>query len=99
MLENYFFIQLLGWVACGSFVGEFKRASIREEKLNTPSMLAGGFLSYIAGYALYLASSQREISLLLAGFIAYQDEEFINNAAKRALKLYLDNGRDQNGKR
>ncbi len=98
---DIFFIQLFGMVGAGSFIGEFQRsitASDYTVRMFSANFMTSAFLSYLTAYAFYSLTGAREFTLIGAGLLAYQDEEFVAKAGRRFLKGIIKNGGgDENG--
>ncbi len=82
IVENLFFFQIVGITSAGGMLGELVRHYTADP---TPAFLwgrflvkvfASTFLSTLAGYALYLWIERKGISLMVAGFLSYKDEEY-----------------------
>jgi hypothetical protein len=94
-LETLYLLQLLGAVAVGGFVGEFFRTSQSSTvtfRIFIANFLAGSFVSFLMGYVVYLATKQRQISILIAALISYQDEDFIARLARTMIRHWIGGG-------
>ena len=94
-LQTLYLLQLLGAVSIGGFVGEFFRTSqntVVSTRLFLANFLAGVFVSFLMGYVIYLSTNQRQISILIAALISYQDEKFISRLARRMIANWIDEG-------
>lgn len=93
--NQLFLLQLLGAVGCGGFVGEFYRASTNVDvnlKTFMANFLAGSFLSFILAYLMFLATEQRQMSLLVGAIFSYQEEKFISGFVRNIIRLWLNEG-------
>lgn len=93
--NQLFLLQLLGAVTCGGFVGEFHRASTSANlnlKIFMANFLAGSFLSFILAYLMYLATEQRQISIVVGAIFSYQEEKFISRFARNIIRFWLNEG-------
>lgn len=82
--EGIYIFQLICAVCAGGFIGEFNRTSASPVSLRIfiAHFMAGSFLSFIIAYLVYNYSKNKIVSLSLGGFLSYQDERYINKAAK-----------------
>ncbi len=97
---DIFFFQLFGMVGAGSFIGEFHRSiSISDYtcRMFFGNFLTSAFLSYLIAYAFYSLTGAKEFTLIGAGLLSFQDEEFISKAGRRFLKNIMKNGGDEDG--
>ncbi len=98
LIENLFFIQLVGCVSCGGFIGEYYRkvTAAPEDNLNLKlfiaHFLAGSFLAFVVAYAVYLTSKQKELSLILGALLSYQDEQRLNKITRSIISEHLGKG-------
>ena len=93
-INDLYLVQLLGCVSCGGFIGEFYRsvtADSLELKRFLACFLSGSFLSFFIAYAFYLASNQRELTMILGALLSYQDERFLSRITARILKDHFSN--------
>jgi len=90
-----FFLQLIIVVALGGFAGEYYRMMRFEELSNRMFManvLAGGFLSFLIGYAIYTLYNNEKLAIILSGLISYQDVDNIQQITKNLIKTILKGG-------
>lgn len=91
--EMTWLAQAIGVIGVGSFVGEYYRNSLVGFTYTTAqftaSYLAGAFLSLLLAYTVYYYSDNRPISLIIGGFVAYQDEKFISQFVREFLHKWL----------
>ena len=93
--HTLYLLQLLGAVSAGGFVGEFFRTSRNTDitaRIFLANFLAGAFLSFLIAYVIYLATRQREISILLGALLSYQEERFISQAARKLVLHWIQEG-------
>lgn len=94
-LETLYLLQLLGAVAVGGFVGEFFRtsqSSATSIRIFIANFLAGSFVSFLMGYVIYIATRQRQISIIIGALISYQDEQFIARLARNMIRHWINGG-------
>ena len=90
---SYLFIfQLLGVIGAGGFIGEFYRVTYSGGSIDRffiANYLAGSFLSFMISYGIYLLINNKNLSLVLAGILAYQDEKYLTKISHRFLKDFI----------
>ena len=86
-----FFHLLILMTGVGGFLGEAYRLPTNMKLVSTKfaiSVLAGSFLAFLAGWAWYERTGNRNISLILSGLISFQD---IEKLAKASRSIILKN--------
>ena len=90
---DLFFIQLIGMTAVGGFAGEWWRSQSCSNAVAMSrflaNVLAGGFLSFLSGWALYERMDSPGPPLITAGLIAFQSVENIMKTTKKLVLSHL----------
>ena len=80
-----FFHLLTLMVGVGGFLGEAYRLPTNMRLMSgrfAISVLAGGFLAFLAGWAWYERTGNRNVSLILSGLISFQDIEKVASISR-----------------
>lgn len=83
-----FFYLLFSVVAIGGFLGEAYRVPTNEKMLYGRFLInvaSGCFLAFLAGWAFYEYRQQRNASLIISGFISFQDVDSVFKLFKKIL--------------
>ena len=90
-----YFLQLLGVVSVGGFVGQFFRAS-HDPNISTrvfcANLMSCVYLSLILASVFYLVTQNKYLSFAIGGIVGYQDEKYLSRIARSLLKQIMNEG-------
>lgn len=92
-------IQIIGFAATGSLIGEAYRAVHSGYTLNRyfiVNSLASGFMAFMMAWGFYSFAGNRVVALAIAGLLGYQDEKKISQIMKKIVLHWLRGGFEDN---
>ena len=92
LAEYFFYLQFISAIILGGLIGEYYRTVMNNGAIDRKffaKFLAGAFLTFLLDLAIYQATGNKVLVVIVGGILSYQEESFIMKIATSFLKKNL----------